>query len=165
MDPYNINEINEELARQSYWDYVEYVHEGRWLPATYLLYTCNIVQDFIEGRLGPTKILCISMPPQHGKSMSLTETLPSWYIAKYKTKRVIEISYSEDFAQKFGRRNREKVSRFGSKLFGVQLSKSTQSMTEWELENGVGGMLSRGLGGAITGNPADLIIIDKWLSI
>lgn len=161
----SLDEVRKELARIRYHEYVKYVHRGRWLQATYLIYLCNEVQDFLEGRMrnpdgSEVMILCLSMPPQHGKSMSITETLPSWYIGKYKTKRVLEISYNEDFAQKFGRRNREKVSEFGGPIFGVQLSKATSSMTEWELDNGIGGMLSRGLGGAITGNPADLIIID-----
>lgn len=154
-----------DRAKERYADYVDLVHRGRWKRATYLIYVCDQVQAFLEDRMlnedgSKVQILCISLPPQHGKSMSLTETLPSWVIGKYKTWRVIEISYNEDFAQKFGRRNREKVGEFGQTVFGVQLSKTTNSMTEWELDNGVGGMLSRGLGGAITGNPAELIIID-----
>jgi predicted phage terminase large subunit-like protein len=97
--------------------------------------------------------------PTHN-SMSLTETLPSWYLGNYPRNRVIEVSYNDDFAHKFGRRNREKVSQFGPGLFGIQVSKKTSAVDEWELTNGIGSMLSRGLGGSITGNPADLLIID-----
>ena len=160
----SLDEINVALARKRYWRYVDYVHEGRWLEADYLIYVCNLVQDFLEGKLKngdqEVMILGISLPPQHGKSMSLTETLPSWYLGKYPTRRVIEVSYNEDFARKFGRRNKEKIQRFGEKIFNIRISKTTTAQDEWELDNGVGSMLSRGIGGAITGNPADLIIID-----
>lgn len=160
-----LSEVQKALARKRYWRYVELVHGGRWIRAPYLLYVCNQIQTFLAGELRAEDgteimILCLSMPPQHGKSMSITETLPSWYIGKHSHRRVIEVSYNEDFAQKFGRRNRQKVQQYGFPVFGIKLSPSTASMTEWELDNGVGGMLSRGIGGAITGNPADLIIID-----
>ncbi|MCX7772293.1 MAG: terminase, partial [Clostridia bacterium] len=143
-----LDQVQIELANRRYWRYVEYVHRGRWKPAPYLIYLCNKVQDFLEDKLfnedgTKVQILCVSLPPQHGKSMSLTETLPSWVIGKFKTWRVIEVSYNEDFARKFGRRNREKINEFGERIFGVRISKSTGAMDEWELENGVGSMLSR----------------------
>lgn len=156
--------MRKDLARDRYWSYVNYTHRGRWIVAPYLKYMCNMVQSFLDGELiqndVEVQILCVSMPPQHGKSMSITETLPSWYLGKHPHARVIEISYNEDFARKFGRRNKEKVNEFGDDLFGIRVSKKTGAMDEWELDNNIGGMLSRGLGGAITGNPASLIIID-----
>lgn len=161
----SLDEIQVALSKKRYWEYVKYVHQGRWIEAPYLIHICNLVQRFLEGDLRQedgteVMILCISLPPQHGKSMSLTETLPSWVLGKFKTWRVIEVSYNEDFARKFGRRNKEKINEFGEKIFGVRVSKVTSAQDEWELDNGVGSMLSRGVGGSITGNPADLIIID-----
>lgn len=97
--------------------------------------------------------------PTHN-SMSVTETLPSWYLGKYPTKRTIEASYGDDLAQRFGRRNKEKIERFGKKLFGIEINKKTSAATEFELSNGVGGMISRGIMAGITGQPADLIVID-----
>lgn len=148
------------LAQRQYWRYVELVHEGRWERADYLIYLCNTVQQFLESKDPAHRILCLSMPPQHGKSMSITETLPSWYLGRWPDRRVIEVSYNDDFAKKFGRRNREKVDRYGERVFGIRVSDTTSAVQEWELSNGVGGMQSRGVGGSITGNPANLIIID-----
>ena len=111
-----------ELSRRIYADYVEYVHEGRWIKGKTVSYLCNEVQKFIETDTGNAfDILVISMPPQHGKSMTITETLPSWFLGKYPQKRVIEASYSEDFAQLFGRRNLRKIKQFGEALFGIKL--------------------------------------------
>ena len=132
----------------------------RWKPSKFHVFLCDTVQRFLEEETGhPYDILLISTPPQHGKSKTITECLPSWYLGRHPEHRVIEISYSETFAQKFGRRNKEKIARLGG-LFGIELSSSTRSNTEFELSNKKGGMLSRGVGSGVTGEPCNLMIID-----
>ena len=154
------NELQKELCRRIYSDYVEYVHEGRWIKGKAVSYICNKVQEFIEKDTGHAfDILVLSIPPQHGKSMTITETLPSWYLGKFPTKRIIEASYSEDFAQLFGRRNLRKIEQFGKELFNIEKGKIANN-TEFELSNGIGGMISRGILSGVTGRPADLMIID-----
>jgi len=151
-----------ELARRgTYAEYVHYVHGGRWIPAKHLLFACGLIENFIHEVTGhPYDILIFQMPPQHGKSMSTTESLPSWYFGKWPENRVIEVSYNETFAQRFGRRNREKIKQFGGDLFGISISKMKDSNEEFELSNNIGGMISRGIMSGVTGNPANLIIID-----
>ena len=118
-------ELQRRTVKENYSKYVEYVHEGRWIPAKHLLFVCSEIQSFIEYNTGsPYDILILQMPPQHGKSMTITETLPSWYIGKYPLKRVIEISYNEDFAQLFGRRNRNKLRQYGETIFNVNLQQN-----------------------------------------
>jgi predicted phage terminase large subunit-like protein len=154
------NELRKELARRSYADYVEYVHEGRWIKSKHLLFTCNKIQEFIETNTGHAfDILILQLPPQHGKSMSTTETLPSWYLGKYPENRVIQASYNEETAERFCRRNKEKIKQFGKALFNIEISNVDRS-TEFELTNNVGRMISRGIMSGITSNPANLIIID-----
>ena len=96
---------------------------------------------------GRTKRLMIFMPPRHGKSMTVTETFPSYYLAKFPEKRVIEVSYSGELAQQFGKRNRDKVEEYGPTLFGYTVSPVQRTKTNWNLENGIGGMISVGIGG------------------
>ena len=154
------NELKKELCRRVYSDYVEYVHEGRWIKGKAVSYICDKVQEFIEKDTGHAfDILVLSIPPQHGKSMTITETLPSWYLGKFPTKRIIEASYSEDFAQLFERRNLRKIEQFGKGLFNIEKGKIANN-TEFELSNGIGGMISRGILSGVTGRPADLMIID-----
>ncbi len=153
-------QAKKELCRRHYRDYVEYVHEGRWISGKAVTFLCDEVQKFIETNTGHAfDILVISMPPQHGKSMTITETLPSWFLGKYPKKRVIEVSYNEDFAQLFGRRNLRKIKQFGEEIFNIRLGKIANN-TEFELDNEIGGMISRGILSGVTGRPADLIIID-----
>lgn len=147
------------LCRQNYraWCYLS--NEGRWRPGRAVDWLCGQVQQFIERETAaPYEILILSLPPQHGKSLTVTETLPSWYLGRWPSRRVIEISYSEDFARLFGRRNRVKLERFGS-VFGVRLAQSPHTDTEFETTQG-GGMISRGILSGVTGRPGDLMIID-----
>jgi predicted phage terminase large subunit-like protein len=154
-------ELQRRQIIDNYAKYVEHVHEGRWIVSKHLSFLCDEIQRFIEANTGnPYDILILQMPPQHGKSMTTTETLPSWYLGKYPQKRVIEISYNEDFAQLFGRRNRNKLKQFGESLFNVKLAAKPNSDTEFELDNNIGGMISRGVLSGVTGRPADLMIID-----
>lgn len=148
------------LLMTDYAAYCSYVHRGMWTPSRLHKYLCYTVQGFLEEKTGHAlDIMIVSLPPQHGKSLTITETLPSWYLGRNPTHRVIEISYNEDFAQKFGRRNRQKIKEFGE-IFGIETAKNPDSNTEFELSNNIGGMISRGVLSGVTGNPANLMIID-----
>jgi predicted phage terminase large subunit-like protein len=156
-----LNTILKELERRKasceYQYYVQYVHHGQWIPARHLLYICDKLQQVEQGTI---KRLMIFLPPRHGKSMCVTETFPSFFIAKNPERKVIVSSYGSDLAEQFGRRNREKIWEYGKALFNAELSDEKSSVTEWDIKGHRGGMLSVGIGGGITGHGADLLIID-----
>lgn len=97
--------------------------------------------------------------PTHN-SYAVTETLPSWVIGKDPSKRIILLSYGEDLALKFGRRNKKKIAEWGETLWGIKLSKHKKSDATFEIEGHIGSVISRGIMSGIVGNPADLILID-----
>ena len=149
-----------ELARREYGEYLALSQGKGWRKTALSCFLAEKVQAFLEADTGHAyDILVIETPPQHGKSVTVTETLPSWYLGRNPDKRVIVAGYSEDFAERFCRRNREKLQRFGPDLFGVSLGK-VQRATEFELAGHRGRMLARGLLSGITGNPAELLIVD-----
>lgn len=149
-----------DMACRDYKAYVDYTHAGRWIPGRAVSYICQQIQGFIEADTGHAyDILILQMPPQHGKSMTVTETLPSWYLGKYPTRRIIQASYNEETAERFCRRNKEKVKEYGKRLFNIEIGPIDRS-TEFELSNNIGRMISRGIMSGITGNPANLVIID-----
>lgn len=148
-----------ELARRHYADYLPYVHGASWKRTRFSQFLADTVQTFLEDVTGNAyDILIVESPPQHGKSVTITETLPSWYLGKYPTKRVIEVSYNDDTAERFLRTNKAKVKGFGKNLFDIEVG-SVDRSDHFELKSG-GGMLSRGVRAGITGNPANLLIID-----
>ena len=158
-----------EFVRSNYLAYVfEVQNHGldykrddlRWKPTRFHKYLCERVQEFIEKETGnPYDILLISTPPQVGKSVTITETLPSWYLGRNQSHRVIEISYNSDFAKRFGHRNRDKLNEFGY-IFGTGVSSETKAVDNFELTNKRGSMLSTGVTSGVTGNPCELMIID-----
>ena len=148
-----------ELMRSSYPAYCYFVHNDKWIDTKFHRFLAEKVQNFVEEYTGnPYDILVLSTPPQHGKSMTVTETFPSWYAGKYPDRRCIVACYNDDFAGKFGRRNKMKLEEFGQFIFGVGLSKSSDR--DIELAGHAGSIITRGIMSGITGNSGDLIIID-----
>lgn len=98
------------------------------------------------------------MPPQHGKSQCVSETLPSYYLGNYPDKNIIELSYGDDLASRFSRKNKSKLQEFGQDIFGVELDRASDGLIN--LKGHKGGIISKGIMAGVTGNPADLVIID-----
>lgn len=152
-------QIYRNILRLDYCAYTKHVNPG-WKLSRFHRFLCDTVQDFIEEESGNSyDILIISTPPQHGKSKTITETLPSWYLGRNPDNRVIEISYSEDFAQMFGRSNLRKVKEHGEAIFNVRLG-TPANATEFDIDEHPGGMISRGVLSGVTGRKANLMIID-----
>ena len=158
-----------KLAQENYYAYtflalnegIDFsTQEPRFKPTKFHRWLCDTVWEFVVRETpNPYDILLLSVPPQHGKSKHITETLPSFYLGHFPEHRVIEASYGQDLAKQFGRANKVKVEHFGG-LFGIKVSKDAKSVVDWKLDNGVGGMISRGLLSGITGQPGNLIIVD-----
>jgi len=154
-------------ATQDYASYVEYVHQSnkKFKIAKFQVYICNQIDKLLNGELlnengEPYEGIVLSQPPQTGKSSCVTETLPSYYLGRNPEDHVIEISYGDDLANRFGRRNMEKINEHGKTLFNIEVAEDKKSANEFEIAKIRGGMLSRGIGAAITGSQSDLTIID-----
>ena len=145
----------EELARRHYVDWVELTHRGQWKPFAVHRLICDKLEAVMRGECPR---LIISMPPRHGKSNTISETLPSYFLAKHPNKKVIVTSKDEELATRFGMLNRRKVEEFGA-VFGVSVLRGASSKTNWMTSNG-GQALFAPIMGGITGSGADLMIID-----
>ena len=101
---------------------------------------------FIEGRhhkimaeafekiaRGELKRLIINMPPRHTKSEFASYLLPAWFLGQYPGKKIIQTAHTAELSVGFGRKVRNLVD---SEYFAI------------------------GVGGAVTGKGADLLIID-----
>lgn len=100
------------------------------------------------------------MPPRHGKSTLASQYFPAWYSGRFPEKRIILTSYEADFAAQWGRKSRDVLEEFGPSLFGIRVRRDSSAADRWDLEGHQGGMVTAGIGGAITGRGADLLIID-----
>ena len=149
-------------ARENYCAYMQLVYHGRWKRARHLDLLCEYLEQVEAGELDR---LIITMPPRHGKSMTVTESFPSWFIGRNPERRVIEVSYGVELAKKFGLSNRRKLEEFGFDIFGINISRDNATKTNWSVKNYLGGMISSGIGGSITGQGADLLIIDDPINL
>lgn len=156
----NYRDVMKELSKRDYSEYIEYVHEGRYKHGKFTRYLTRAIQDFVEADTGHAyDILLLSVPPQHSKSTTITETLPSWILGKFPDSRIVEISYNDDFSKLFTRRNREKIERFGNDLFGIKVG-NPDTANEFVIADHIGSFVSRGIMSGITGRACDFMIID-----
>ena len=118
---------------------------------------------------GEIKRLIIAVPPRHGKSEEASVIFPSWYKGRNPGKNVISASYGSELAVDFGAKCRDIVSspEFRDIFPNVRLSDNTSAKDNWvtELVKGEaveekGAYFGVGVGGALTGRGADLLIID-----
>jgi len=109
---------------------------------------------------GDLKRLIINMPPRHTKSEFASFLLPSWFLGKFPEKKIIQTAHTAELAVGFGRKVRNLVSSEQySKVFDTKLSSDSKAAGRWNTDKG-GDYFAIGVGGAVTGKGADLLIID-----
>jgi predicted phage terminase large subunit-like protein len=110
---------------------------------------------------GELKRLIINMPPRHTKSEFASYLLPAWFLGNFPHKKVIQTSHTAELAVGFGRKVRNLVDQevYTSVFPGVGLQADSKAAGRWATNKG-GDYFAIGVGGAVTGKGADLLIID-----
>ena len=110
---------------------------------------------------GELKRLIINMPPRHTKSEFASHLFPAWYLGKFPDRKVIQTAHTAELAVGFGRKVRNLVgSAEYAKIFpGVALSADSKAAGRWNT-NKQGDYFAIGVGGAVTGKGADILIVD-----
>ena len=109
---------------------------------------------------GQLKRLIINMPPRHTKSEFASFLLPAWFLGKFPHKKIIQTAHTAELATGFGRKVRNLVSSEQyQKVFQTKLSSDSKAAGRWNTGAG-GDYFAIGVGGAVTGKGADLLIID-----
>ena len=120
-----------------------------------------MAKKFEEIASGKLKRLIINCPPRHTKSEFASFLLPAWFLGKFPNKKVIQTSHTAELAVGFGRKVRNLVdSEAYAKIFpNVALRQDSKAAGRWST-NMAGEYFAIGVGGAVTGKGADLLIID-----
>lgn len=153
-------EILKRKCRKNYGDYVVFSNPG-FCMTKFHRYLTDTIQEFLETPTDKAMdVLLLSVPPRHGKTFTVTETLPSWFLGKNPDGNVIICSYDGTFAESFSRRNRDKFNEFASQVFpDAAPNNNVQGVALWETSKG-GRCRAAGLKAGITGYGAELFIID-----
>jgi len=143
------------------------------IHSDFLTFVKHMWPEFIEGShhkiisekfnklaTGEIKRLIINMPPRHTKSEFASTLLPAWMIGKHPDLKIIQSTHTTELAVRFGRKAKNIIdSEEYKKVFKTTLREDSKAAGRWET-NSKGEYFAAGVGGAITGRGADLLIID-----
>ena len=137
-------------------------------------FTKTVWPEFINGRHhrimaekfdriadGSLKRLIVNMPPRHTKSEFSSYLLPAWLMGRKPTLKIMQTTHTAELAFRFGRkvRNLMNSQEYKAVFEAVELRADSQAAGRWETSKG-GEYFAAGVGGAVTGRGADLLIID-----
>ena len=105
--------------------------------------------------------LIVNMPPRHTKSEFASNLFPAWLIGRTPTLKIIQTTHTGELAVNFGRKMRNTIDspEYKSVFPSTRIKADVKAAGRWETEQG-GEFFASGVGGAITGRGADLLIID-----
>ncbi len=120
-----------------------------------------IGEKFNKIAQGKLKRLIVCLPPRHSKSEFASTYFPSWMMGRRPDLKIIQTTHTAELAVRFGRKVRNLIdSDDYSQIFpDVKLQSDNKSAGRWTT-NHEGESFYAGVGGAITGRGADLLIID-----
>ena len=141
-------------------DFIEFV-KHMW-PECILGRHHKIIGDkFNKIAQGKLKRLIVCLPPRHSKSEFASTYFPAWMMGRKGDLKIIQTTHTAELAVRFGRKVRNIIdSDDYSQIFpDLQLQADNKSAGRWTT-NQEGESFYAGVGGAITGRGADLLIID-----
>lgn len=164
MQNYNVSlkEIEQELSRRNLVDFIKYTYPQYQFSWFHTAYT-NKINDFAHGKI---KKLMVFVPPQHGKSEISTRRLPAFMLGVNPDINIAVVSYNDTKAKKFNREIKRIMNEQSYKdIFPhIELPRMmgdyTNSANEFEIVGYNGNCKAIGVGGALTGDPVDMLIMD-----
>ena len=141
-------------------------------PAPFHIAYYEVLTRFAMGEI---KKLMITMPPQHGKSEGATRRLPAFVLGQDPDKRIAIVSYNAIKARKFNRELQRIMDDdryyelFPQTLLAGQANYQEQgrrsrnyarNSDECEIVGYQGSFKTIGVGGSLTGEPVDMLIMD-----
>lgn len=110
---------------------------------------------------GKPIFLLLEIPPRHGKSEEASINFPAWFLGRNPSMEIITSSYSSDLSQDFGSKTRNLVQspEYQAIFPNMALRQDSQSKAKWITGEG-GSYTSVGVGGALTGRGANILLID-----
>ena len=144
----------------------------------YMDFVKRIWPSFIEGRHhkiyadklqqvadGKIKRLIVNMPPRHTKSEFASYLFPSWLMGRRPDLKIIQATHTAELAVGFGRKVKNLIDSedFRDIFPEVKLAADAKASGRWSTNKG-GEYYAVGVGGALAGRGADLLIIDDPVS-
>ena len=146
--------------------------------ADFMAFAHHVYENFIEGKHhkiyaeklqnvadGKSNRLIVNMPPRHTKSEFASYLFPSWLMGRKPTSKIIQATHTSELAVGFGRKVKNLIDapEFRQIFPDVNLASDAKASGRWSTNKG-GEYYAVGVGGALAGRGADLLIIDDPVS-
>ena len=147
----------QDKSKDSFMEYIRYIWPG-FIEGDHHRIIADALTRVAKGEL---KRLIVNMPPRHTKSEFASIYFPSWVMGLKPDMKIMQTTHTADLSINFGRKVRNLMdSDEYAKLFSnVSLASDSKSAGKWQTNKG-GEYFAAGVGGAIAGRGADLLIID-----
>ena len=144
------------------------------IQGDFLTFVKTVWPEFVEGKhhkiyaeklnriaKGELKRLIVNMPPRHTKSEFASHLFPAFFMGRHPKAKLIQTTHTGELAIRFGRKAKNMIesSEYEKVFPDVRLAADSKAAGRWESNHG-GEYFAAGVGGAITGRGADLLIID-----
>ena len=151
------NAKTKEKARTSFLPFVK----SQWAAFIHGNHHEIMADAFERVASGKLKRLIINMPPRHTKSEFASYLFPAWFLGRYPQKKIIQTAHTAELSVGFGRkvRNLIQTEDFKNVFPDVTLSTDSKAAGRWNTNKG-GEYFAIGVGGAVTGKGADVLVID-----
>ena len=146
-----------QRAKDDFMVFVKHVYDG-FIEGSHHK---QVAKQFEKLAKNPGSRIIVNMPPRHTKSEFASYLLPAWLIGKNPELKIIQTTHTAELAVRFGRkvRNLMELEIYKQVFPEVELRADSKAAGRWETGQG-GEYFAAGVGGAITGRGADLLIID-----
>lgn len=149
--------ITTERARTDFLEFVKLMWPG-FISGPH---HARMAKAFERVARGECKRLIINIAPRHTKSEFASYMLPAWFMGLFPHKKIIQASHTAELAVGFGRKVRNLVgSDEYKRVFpDTELRVDSKAAGRWSTSKD-GEYFAIGVGGAVTGKGADILIID-----
>jgi len=119
----------------------------------------------MQVEMGSKDRIAVSMAPRFGKSQMISIYYPAWYLGKHPDHKLIVASHTSDLAVDMARkiRNLMQSAEYRSIFPGVAIAADAKAAGKWNTTKG-GEVFAVGVGGALAGRGAHLVVVDDPLS-
>jgi predicted phage terminase large subunit-like protein len=148
---------SQDKCKKSFMEYIRHIWPG-FIEGDHHRIIADKLTEVAQGKC---KRLIVNMPPRHTKSEFASVYFPSWIMGLKPEMKIMQTTHTADLSINFGRkvRNLMDTPEYSNIFDNVSLASDSKSAGKWQTSAG-GEYFAAGVGGAIAGRGADLLIID-----
>lgn len=146
-----------EKAKDQFMPFVHHVYDG-FIEGTHHRIIAEKLERVARGELNR---LIVNMPPRHSKSEFASYLMPAWFLGRNPKLKIIQATHNTELAVRFGRKVRDLIDTPDYRIVfpNTALKADDKAAGRWGTSAG-GEYFAAGVGAAMTGRGADLLIID-----